>query len=488
MSARHPRAGVTQLKSGSVGFGGAVVQAAANAAPALGLTAGLVFLAPLAAVASPFAMLVGALIALCLALVIAEFARKLPTAGAFYTYIVTAIGGRAGFVAGVLLFAAYLAVLPFQAAFFANFSSSYFATLGIHTGWVVWVVAMFVLSTGLAVAGISRSLKVGLIALAFEILVFSVLSIAILVQSGRHGLSPTPFDPSRAPGGVHGSILAIVYGIFAFAGFESATTLGEEASKPKKTIPRAVIGTVVVLGIYYVVATYAGVVGFGTSAAGVKALTGSATPYNDLARQYVGSAMSTLVTLAVVSSLVGVNIVSVNAGARMFFAMGRDRLLPSFFGRASGRQTPGIAALCIGVGALVMTLISSAIWGTSHTAAWAGFLLTLYFIGAYAVLTVGLPLLYRRVYRDEWSYLKHAVIPLITLAGLGLVTYGNVYPLPPPPLRYFIWATLATAVIATVIANILHSRKPEVLEEAGKIFGGLAEEEITSAGPTIRPG
>jgi amino acid transporter len=469
-------------------LGGAVVQAAANAAPALGLTAGLVFLAPLAAVASPFAMLVGTLIALCLAFVIAEFARKLPTAGAFYTYATTAIGGRAGFVAGVLLFAAYLTALPFQAAFLANFSSSYFDTLGIHTGWVVWVVAMLVLSTGLAVVGINRSLKGGLIALAFEIVVFSVLSIAILVQGGHGGLTATPFDPSKAPGGVHGSILAIVYGIFAFAGFESATTLGEEARQPKKTIPRAVIGTVIVLGIYYVVATYAGVVGFGTSAAGVKALTGSAIPYNDLARQYVGSAMSTLVTIAVMSSLVGVNIVSVNAGARMFFAMGRDRLLPSFLGRANGRHTPGIAAVCIGTGALVMTLISSAIWGTSHIAAWAGFLLTLYFIGAYAVLTVGLPLLYRRVYRDEWSYWKHIVIPLITLAGLGLVAYGNVYPLPPSPLRYFIWTTLATAVIATVIANILRSRKPEVLKEAGKIFGGLAEEKIESAGPAIGQG
>jgi amino acid transporter len=327
-----------------------------------------------------------------------------------------------------------------------------------------------------------------LIALAFEIVVFSVLSIAILVQGGHGGLTATPFDPSKAPGGVHGSILAIVYGIFAFAGFESATTLGEEAREPKKTIPRAVIGTVIVLGIYYVVATYSGVVGFGTSAAGVKALTGSAIPYNDLARQYVGSAMSTLVTIAVMSSLVGVNIASVNAGARMFFAMGRDRLLPSFFGRATGRHTPGIAAFCIGVGAMVMTLISSAIWGPSNIAAWAGFLLTLYFIGAYAILTVGLPPLYRRVYRDEWSYSKHVVIPLITLAGLGLVTYANVYPLPPSPLRYFIWATLATAVIATVIANILHSHRPEVLEEAGKILGGLAEEEITSAGPAIGPG
>jgi hypothetical protein len=135
-----------------------------------------------------------------------------------------------------------------------------------------------------------------------------------------------------------------------------------------------------------------------------------------------------------------------------------------------------------------MTLIPSAIWGTSNIAAWAGFLLTLYFIGAYAILTVGLPPLYRRVYRDEWSYWKHVVIPLITLAGLGLVTYGNVYPLPPSPLRYFIWATLATAVIATVIANILHRRKPEVLAEAGKIFAGLAEEEIASAGPEVGPG
>lgn len=468
------------LKAGSVGLGGAVVQAAAQMAPGVSIAATLVFLAPLAGVGSPSAMLIGALIALCLGLVIAEFARKLPTAGSFYNFVTAGIGLRSGFAGGVLLFAAYLGLLPFQAAYFATFTSSYLATLDIHIGWVVWAVALLVLSTSLALLGITRSLKVGLLALAFEVGVFSVLTVAILIQGGADGLSAVPFDPTKAPGGLHGAILATVYGIFAFVGFESATTLGEEAREPKRIIPRAVVGTVLALGAFEVLATYAGVIGFGTDAAALTAMSGTAIPFNDLAQHFVGSGMSTLVTISVMSSLIGVNVVTVSAGARILFALGRDGLLPAAFGRTNRRHAPAFAILCIGGVALTVTLIPGAIWGPENIAAWAGFLITLYFIGAYAILTVSLPLFYRRHHADEWSYFKHALMPLITLVALGVVTYGNVYPLPPSPLRYFIWVTLATAAIAVVIAAVLQSRRPDALRDAGKIFGGMAEDAIAA--------
>lgn len=476
-SATPTSAPTGELKKGSVKLHGAIVQAAANAAPALGLTAGVAFLIPLAGISSPFAMLVGTAIAFCLAIVIGEFARKLPTAGSFYTYITQSIGPSAGFVAGILLFAAYLMMLPFQAAYLASFAGSYFDSLGIHIGWVIWVIGLLTINIGLTVLGVSRSLKVGLVALGFEILVMGVLTVVILVQGGAGGFSAEPFNPAHAPGGVHGAILAIVYGIFAFAGFESAATLGDEAENPTKTIPRAVIGTVVVLGAFFVLGTYAAIIGFGTDAAGIAAIGETAIPFNDLAHQYVGSAMSTLVTVAIISSLVGLNIVTINAGSRMVFALGRDRLLPTALARTNSRGAPAAATLAIGGVAMAMTLISGAIWGVEDVAAWAGFLLTLYFIGAYAILTVGLPPLYRRLYRDEWSFLKHAILPAITLVGLGLVAYGNVYPLPESPLRYFIWATIATGLLAVVAARVLVKRRPDAVDDAGRIFGGLAEEE-----------
>ncbi len=64
----------------------------------------------------------------------------------------------------------------------------------------------------------------------------------------------------------------MVYTIFAFVGFESATTLGDEAREPRRTIPRAVMLTTLVVGVFYVVVSYAVTIGYGTSAKNVTAL------------------------------------------------------------------------------------------------------------------------------------------------------------------------------------------------------------------------
>ena len=112
MEARTHR--ISALKAGSTGLGGAVVQSAALIAPAAGATAGFVFIASESGFASPFSMVVGMVFSLCLAVIIGEFARKLPAAGSFYNYLTHAFGPKVGFVTGVMLFGAYVLLLPFQ--------------------------------------------------------------------------------------------------------------------------------------------------------------------------------------------------------------------------------------------------------------------------------------------------------------------------------------------------------------------------------------
>lgn len=460
----------SELRDDSVGLIGAIVQSAANAAPSLGLVAGFVFLVSLAGVSSPFAMLVGTLICLALASIVGDFARKLPSSGSAYVYLTNAFGAKTGFVAGGALLLSYLCLLPFQAAFLGSFFSSYLNTEGVHISWMAWAIVMLATSTTLAVLGIMPSVRAGLVALAFEIAIFLLLGIAIIVQGGAHGLSFTPFNPTLAPGGLHGSLLAIVFGIFAFAGFESAATLGEETSEPAKTIPRAIMWSMAVLGIFYVFMVYAGVVGYGTDQAGIAAMTHSTVPFPDLANRYVGHWLGTLVTVDVLMGIAAVNIVSVNAAARMFFAMGRDRVLPSFFARTNSRSAPHVAALTVGVGGLIVTLILGEIWGPGNIATWTGFLLTLFFIAAYVLLTVGLPAYYWRKHRSEFSTWRHVIIPIISLIGLGLVTWGNTYPLPPSPLRYFVYATVVCLIALAGAAVWLARNRPDLLDEAGRLF------------------
>src|SRR5207247_5711206 len=115
-------------------------------------------------------------------------------------------------------------------------------------------------------------LRAGLVFLTFEVVVFGVIAVVILANGGADGLTLKPFDPSNSALGFSGIIYGLVFAIFAFVGFESATTLGEEAHEPRRTIPRAVLVTTLVIGLFYTLRMYRGVVGFGLTNHGLHQL------------------------------------------------------------------------------------------------------------------------------------------------------------------------------------------------------------------------
>ena len=79
----------------------------------------------------------------------------------------------------------------------------------------------------------------------------------------RHGLHGDPNQLHLR--GVTGSgfRLGLVLAMFSFVGFESATTLGSEARNPLKTIPRAVILTAFLGGVFFTICAYTEILGFG---------------------------------------------------------------------------------------------------------------------------------------------------------------------------------------------------------------------------------
>ena len=229
-------AGVTALKAGSVGTGGAIVQSAGLIAPAVGLTSANVFIAGLAGEAAPLTMVIGTIVCLCFAKAIGDYARKLPSAGSFYTYLTKTFDARVGFVAGAILFLAYLLLLPFQISFVGLFIQNLIAS-HVNIPWQVFAAVLMVVSTGLAVAGVQPALRVALGLLAIELFAFTLLALLIIVQGGATGNSIQPFNPGQSLTGFSGIALSVVFTIFLFAGFESSTALGEEVKDTTRTIP-----------------------------------------------------------------------------------------------------------------------------------------------------------------------------------------------------------------------------------------------------------
>jgi amino acid transporter len=477
MEAISPQQRVSALHGGTTGLGGAVVQSAALIAPAAGATAGFVFVASESGFASPFSMVVGMVFSLCLAVIIGEFARKLPAAGSFYNYLTHAFGPKVGFVTGVMLFGAYVLLLPFQMSFFSTFTSEYLAGHSVDIAWQWLAAALVVFSMILTIAGLTPSLRTGLVFLAFEIVVFGLIALVILVNGGADGLSLKPFDPSESALGFSGIIYGLVFAVFAFVGFESATTLGEEAHDPRRTIPRAVLLTTLVIGIFYTLLLYSGVVGFGLTPGGLEALQSDGTPFDTLARSFSGPFLGTLSIIAVMTSFIALNIVTVNAAGRMIFSMGRDRMLPPWFDHVNSRGAPDRAVVVSVAVMLAVTLILGSIYEPGELASWAAYIATLFFIAAYGLLGVGVVKYYWEQHRSEFSAWRHVAIPIAGLVGVGIVTYGNVHPTPPSPLRWFIWATVATIAVSALIAIYLERRNPARLIEAGELFAAATPEE-----------
>lgn len=458
------------LNRGVIGLPSAVVQSAAMVAPTAGIVATVAFIAGYAGLASPLTFAIGTVICLAIGIVVGEYARRIPTAGAFYSYLRETFGPATGFVAGLVLALSYFIVFGFQVGFFSSFVQGLTAGDGFSVPWQIFAVALFCLSVGLAVVGVKPSLRTGLIALAIECVILLVVGLLIVAKGGASGNSFAPFDWSHSLKGQSGLWIAVVYTIFSFTGFESATTLGEEVKRPKRNIPLAVVGTVLVIGIFETFMSYASVIGYGTSKTGIASLVGAPSPISSLAERYGNSSLSFLVTLAIVSSFTALNVVTVSALSRMAYSMSRDGLLPKMMGQLNSRGAPGRSAVAIGGSALVLILIFGTVWGPEVLASWMSYFATLFWIVAYVFVVIGIVRFMWVKRRSEASWFFHGFVPLVAFGGLVWVAYGNVHPLPPAPLDYFIWATIGVIALIGGLGYWLRRNRPEIVERAAFIF------------------
>ncbi len=119
---------------------------------------------------------------------------------------------------------------------------------------------------------------------------------------------------------------ALVLSIFSFVGFESATTLGDEARDPLRTIPRAVLQCALLAGVFFMLCAYSEVLGFrGQSAA----LSNSTSPLHMLAAKADVSPLGVAIDCGAFISMFACVLACATAAARVLLRMAHDGLLPA---------------------------------------------------------------------------------------------------------------------------------------------------------------
>ncbi|MFW6094708.1 MAG: APC family permease [Pseudomonadota bacterium] len=299
------------------------------------------------------AIVVAAALATCNALSSAQLAAAHPVSGGTYEYGYRLLRPVLGFVAGWV----FLCAKSASAAAAALGATGYLAhLLGIAPGaWLGPGAAVLALAvTALVLGGLRRSSLLNIVIVSTTLLAliaFGVIGIGHRMAQGHDVLSASP-----ASGGVAGFLYATALMFVAYTGYARIATLGEEVRDPGRTIPRAIIITLIVsAGLYVLVAVAA--LGAVPAAELGAAAEQAAIPLEIAARAMQAPGLGTLVALGAVTAMLGVLLNLVLGLSRVALAMGRRSDLPPRLASITARGTPRAAVA--GVGLLVSAIALS---------------------------------------------------------------------------------------------------------------------------------
>src|SRR6516162_7201430 len=426
--------------------------------------------------AAPLAFAVAALGVGLVAYGFVRLAGEFSHAGSVYAFVGNTLGPRPGFLAGWALLGTYLVFPPVSIMGVAIFGRAFLSTTGLahDADWYPLALAAWAVIWVLAARGVRPTTRS---VLAFEVVSVCLILVLMAVICWRlaAGTAPGGQRPSGAvfvlpPGvGLSALALAAVSGFLAFAGFESAGSLGEESLVPRRMIPRAIITAVVFGAVFYVACITVQTLGFGTGAAGVSAFSHSQAPLGDLARRYVGTPLAAALDLGAVLSALGAALGGVIVAARMMFAFGRDGL--------AARRLSGVsAATGVPRPALAVEMLLGLVLLTAFRLAGTSALNVFFYLATIGTLSLLVMYILTNV-AAGWHLgrrsLAQLVLPAAGVLIAGFVLYHTVWPVPPAPYEFFPYLVLGWLLAGLALTAAIPGF-------AAKAAGGL---ERARAGP-----
>ncbi|MGH7903206.1 MAG: APC family permease [Candidatus Dormibacteraceae bacterium] len=482
----------SKLRGGSLRTIDAIAMAVAVLSPAMAMAYNTTGSAAFSGTSTPLAFLLGGVACLSLAVVVIGFTRRMAAAGYAYTYASRSLGKGMGFMTGWLYFFGFFCFVPMTMSGVGGFASSLIKTEVWHgmPSWfwfVIFLVGMAIL-LALAIFNVKLSARTLLVLAVVTVGVIVIVDVIIMAKGGKYGQTLAPFTFSHTlQGGFSGIFYGLIFGVLSYIGFETAAVLGEETKNPRRAIPTSVIVAVLFGIVFYVWTTYVIAIGVGVNAAGSGKWASDPTILADLANTYVGGAFLILVDIAAILSAFIVCVACATAAARTMFAMGREGVLPRWFGRThSTYQTPANATLFIAVAATVFAALVGFFWSFGQGpytnyylfAAIGGVAVTI----VYVVLCVGGMAWFRKAHKRHNVFI-HVLIPIIGAVIFALGVYGSVYSgaVPPWPYRVVPYANLGWIIVGALILWYLKARQPERVGQIGSMLGEEGGAEAAAA-------
>ena len=407
-----------------------------------------------AGVAAPLSVLLAGIGVFALGWIVAQYAKRIHAAGALYDYVSNGLGRIVGGAAGWLYYAGTIVLTTGLGVLIGGYihdtllAEFEMEPLPIWAWNVVWAVLLF----AVLYFGVQISTRVQLTLALVSALVVLAFFVYVIMQVETNDVARA-FNPDEAPDGITGVLFGVLYGVLIFVGFETAANLAEETRQPKRAIPRAVLFSVVVVAIFYLIASYTQVAGFGFSvetfaSAAAAPLFALASP--EAAGGYGSTTLIRVMELVVLLDIMAVGIGAAVASTRGVFAMARDRRLPGVFAAVSKKYETPIGAIVLLLVVQAAFIVGTEFWEKLFAIpelphyfaifAWAstfgGFALVVVYLLMAVGALVGL--------RDHPRYGGVVLAAVVGIALTGGAIYGSFADVPRPtilaPIYALIWA------------------------------------------------
>jgi amino acid transporter len=457
---------VPRLERGALKLIDIATSTMANIAPAMSFYFSSALIVAAAGVGSPLTIVVAAIAIALLGNTLAEFSRAIPSTGSFITFIGKTFGPMMAVTTTIVISIGYIvamaSVIDISGGWTQIILQKY---LGINVPWQLLTLVFVTIVFFLMVRGIHISTRWAGYFFALEMAVLILVSLIVLVTNAGH-LSLAPFNPANISGGLAGLGLGFPIAVFLFIGWENSAALAEETTDPRRNVPKAIYASILLMALSYVVFMYATVVAFKYNA---NALSAAQVPFITAAEQ-ISAILALFAYVAGFTSIMSAMIAGCNSQSRLIFNAAREGLLPAFLAKLHARRhTPWISFLVfIGIGLAIVYIFG---W-TVEPVTFFGDIATLGTILVsliYLVSNLALPVYYRRYHRDQFSLVRHLILPLLGVLAIGFPLWGLVQPGQPAPFNLFPWISLGIIVLSLIYAAILSRRDPTLGDRVGSI-------------------
>ncbi|UQU68301.1 amino acid permease [Couchioplanes caeruleus] len=375
------------------------------------------------------------------ALSYAELASSIPVSGSAYTYTYATLGEIVAWVIGWDLILEYgVSVAAIAVGWGGNLNAFLDAAFGYtlpdaiakspEDGGVFNLPAVFIVLaiTLLLCRGVTESARVNLVMVAVKLTVLLFFIVVAFINFGTGNFQPF------IPHGIDGVTAAAAIIFFAYIGFDAVSTGSEEARNPGKDLPLAIIGSLLICTLFYVL-TAVGAIGVATP----QQLESTDAPLAAALDQGAGIGWAAaILALGAVVAITSVVLVIMYGQTRIFFAMCRDGLLPRRLATVNQRYgTPARLTIILGV----LIAILAALVPLSEIVK----LVNIGTLFAFVLVNIGVIILRRtrpempRPYRVPWS-------PVLPILGVAFAVY-LMADLPLATwIRFVVWLVVGMAI------------------------------------------